>query len=116
MVSETSNSSQAAAALKHRYADLLAAGAELYEVPGTVVHAKVVVADDDVSFGTMNLDAWSLHRDSEIMVLARSAELAAAFEERLFAPDIARARRGTPPAARRERLESALWHTLATLL
>ena len=116
VVSETSNSGQAAAALKHRYADLLAAGAELYEVPGTVVHAKVVVADDEVSFGTLNLDAWSLHRDSEIMVLARSAELAAAFEERLFAPDIARARRGTPPAARRERLESALWHALATFL
>ena len=116
VVSETSNSGQASAALKHRYADLLAAGAELHEVPGTVVHAKVVVADDEVSFGTVNLDAWSLHRDSEIMVLARSAELAAAFEERLFAPDIARARHGTPPTARRERLESALWYTLATLL
>ena len=34
VVSETSNSGQAAAALKHRYADLLAAGAELYEIPG----------------------------------------------------------------------------------
>ena len=77
VVSETSNSSQATAALKHRYAELLAAGAELYEVPGTVVHAKVVVADDEVSFGTVNLDAWSLHRDSEIMLLARSAEVAA---------------------------------------
>ena len=116
VVSETSNSSQAHAALKHRYAELIAAGAELYELPGTVVHAKVVVADDDVSFGTVNLDAWSLHRDSEIMLLARSAELAAVFEERLFEPDIARARRGTPPATRRERLESALWHALATLL
>ncbi|HYI20245.1 MAG TPA: phosphatidylserine/phosphatidylglycerophosphate/cardiolipin synthase family protein [Solirubrobacteraceae bacterium] len=116
VISETSNSSQAAAALKHRYADLLAAGAEIFEVPGTVVHAKVVVADDEVSFGTVNLDAWSLHRDSEIMVLARSAEVAAAFDERLFAPDIARARRGAPPTAPRERLESALWHALATFL
>ena len=75
-----------------------------------------MVADDEVSFGTVNLDAWSLHRDSEIMVLARSAELAAAFEERLFEPDIARARRGTPPAGPRERLESALWYALATFL
>ena len=49
-------------------------------------------------------------------MLARSAELAARFEERLFEPDIARARRGTPPAARRERLESALWYALATFL
>jgi cardiolipin synthase len=116
VVSETSNSSQATAALKHRYADLLEAGAELYEVPGTVVHAKVVVADDEVSFGTVNLDAWSLHRDSEIMLLARSARVAALFEERLFEPDIARARRGTPPQAPRERAESALWHALATFL
>jgi cardiolipin synthase len=116
VVSASSNSSQATAALKHRYADLLAAGAELHEVPGTVVHAKVVVADDTVSFGTLNLDAWSLHRDSELMLLARSAELAARFEERLIEPGIARAHRGTPPDGRRERLRSALWHTLATFI
>ena len=116
VVSQESNSGQATAALKHRYADLLAAGAEIFEVPGTVVHAKVMVADDEVSFGTVNLDAWSLHRDSEIMLLARDAELAERFEERLFAPDIARARRGTPPATPRERARSALWHALATFL
>ncbi|MET0685860.1 MAG: phosphatidylserine/phosphatidylglycerophosphate/cardiolipin synthase family protein [Solirubrobacteraceae bacterium] len=116
IVSATSNSSQAGAALKHRYGELLAAGAELHEIPGTVVHAKVVVADDTVSFGTLNLDAWSLHRDSEIMLLARSAELAEAFEERLIEPGIARAAPGVPPAGGRARLESALWHTLATFL
>jgi cardiolipin synthase len=116
VISQASNSSQATAALKHRYADLLAAGVQLYEVPGTVVHAKVVVADDTVSFGTVNLDAWSLHRDSEIMLLAYSAELAGRFEERLFEPDIARSRRGAPPATGRERMDSALWHALATFL
>ena len=66
--------------------------------PGTVVHAKVVVADDVVSFGTVNLDAWALYRNSEIMMIARSAEAAALFEERLFEPDIARSRRGEPPS------------------
>ena len=45
-------------------------------MPDMVVHAKVVVADDTVSFGTVNLDAWALYRNSEIMILARSAELA----------------------------------------
>ena len=64
---------QASAAFKHHYADLLAAGAEIWELPGTVVHAKVVVADDVVSFGTVNLDAWALYRNSEIMMIARSA-------------------------------------------
>jgi hypothetical protein len=34
IVSATSNSNQAAAALKHRYGELLAAGAELHEIPG----------------------------------------------------------------------------------
>ena len=53
----------------------------------------MIVADDVVSFGTVNLDAWALYRDSEIMMIARSAELAAAFEERLFEPDIARSKR-----------------------
>ena len=106
VVSEVSNNTLATAALKHRYADLRAAGVEVWEVPGTVVHAKVVVADDVVSFGTVNLDAWALYRNSEIVVLARSAELAAAFEERLFEPDIARAAAGIPPTARRERSRS----------
>ena len=90
VVSETSNNAQATAALEHRYADLIAAGVEVWELPGTVVHAKVVVADDVVSFGTVNLDAWALYRNSEIMMIARSAEVAALFEERLFEPDIFR--------------------------
>jgi len=53
----------AAAALRHRYADPAAAGVELWELPGAVVYAKVVVADDVVSFGTVNLDAWALYRN-----------------------------------------------------
>src|SRR5689334_1336780 len=81
LVSETSNNAQASAALRHRYVELAAAGVEVYELPGTVVHAKVVVADDVVSFGTVNLDAWALYRNSEIMMIARSPELAELFEE-----------------------------------
>ena len=34
------------------------------------MHAKVVVADDVVSFGTVNQDAWALYRNSELMMLA----------------------------------------------
>ena len=68
VVSEVSNNAQATAALKHRYAELREAGVELWELPDTVVHAKVVVADDVVSFGTVNLDAWALYRNSEIML------------------------------------------------
>ena len=116
VVAEKSNNPQATAALKHRYADLLAAGVEVWELPGTVVHAKVVIADDVISFGTVNLDAWALYRNSEIMMMARSPEAAALFEERLFEPDIARSKRGEPPSGARARLESRLCDKLAFFL
>jgi hypothetical protein len=63
------------------------------------VHAKVVVADDVVSFGTVNLDAWALYRNSEIMMIARSRDAAALQNERLFEPDIARRNAGSHPRA-----------------
>ena len=116
LVSETSNNAQASAALRHRYAELAEAGVEVWELPDTVVHAKVVVADDLVSFGTVNLDAWALYRNSEIMMIARSRELAELFEERMFEPDIARANRAEPPTGSRERLECWLWDKLTFLL
>ena len=111
-----SNNRQATSALRHRYAELSAAGVELWEVPETVVHAKVVVADDVVSFGTVNLDAWALYRNSEIMMIARSAELAALMEERLFGPDIARSRRGAPPSTLFERVDAWVWDKLSYYL
>jgi cardiolipin synthase len=110
-----SNSALAAAAARHRYAELLAAGAEVWELPGCVVHAKIVVADDLVSIGTVNLDAWALYRNSEIALLARSRELAALVEERLFGPDIARSTRAEPPVGR-ARIAGALAHPLAHYL
>ena len=116
VVSETSNNPQASAALRHRYDDLIAAGVEIWEVPGTVVHAKVVVADDVVSFGTVNLDAWALYRNSEIVMIARSAQTAALFEERLFEPDIARSKPGRPPSGVGESLRSWLWDKLSSFL
>jgi cardiolipin synthase len=116
VVSETSNNRQATAALQHRYGDLLGAGVEIWELPGTVVHAKVVVADDIVSFGTVNLDAWALYRNSEIMMIARSPDAAALFEQRLFEPDIARSKPGRPPSSKNERFQSRLWDKLSPLL
>ena len=116
VVSEKSNASQATAALKHHYADLMAAGAEVWEVPGTVVHAKVVIADDVVSFGTVNLDAWALYRNSEIAMIARSPQATALMRERLFEPDIARSHRGVPPSGSGERFESWLWDKLGSFL
>ena len=116
VVSKTSNNAQATAALKHHYPDLIDAGVEVWEFPGTVVHAKVVVADDVVSFGTVNLDAWALYRNSEIMMIARSADVAALIEERLFEPDIARSAPGEPPSGTHESFEGWFWNKLSRLL
>jgi cardiolipin synthase len=116
VVSETSNNAQASAALRHRYDDLVDAGVEVWELPGTVVHAKVVVADDIVSFGTVNLDSWALYRNSEITMLARSPEAASLLEARLFEPDIARSKAGEPPSGTRDRLEGWLWDKLTYVL
>jgi cardiolipin synthase A/B len=116
VVSEKSNNPQATAALRHHYADLLAAGAEVWELPGTVVHAKVVVADDVISFGTVNLDAWALYRNSEVMMIARSPDAAALLNERLFEPDISRSNRGEPPSGGRDRLQSWLCDKLTYYL
>jgi len=116
VVSEKSNNRQASAALRHQYDDLRAVGAEIWEVPGTVVHAKVVVSDDVVSFGTVNLDSWALYRNSEIAVVARSPEAAALFEQRLFEPDIVRSQVGGPSSGTKEHVESWLWDKLAWFL
>ena len=116
VISQKSNNGQATAALKHRYPDLLDAGVAVWELPDTVVHAKVVVADDVVSFGTVNLDAWALYRNSEITMIARSAETAGLMVERLFEPDIARSIPGEPLSTSDERRQAWLWNKLSHLL
>jgi cardiolipin synthase len=90
VVSAESNNGFATAVAKHHYGRMLEAGVEVWEYPDAVVHAKLVVADDMVQFGTLNFDAWALYRDFELSMLVESAELAALFEERIFGPDIAR--------------------------
>jgi cardiolipin synthase len=116
VVSQKSNNPQATAALQYRYGDLIAAGVEVWELPGTVVHAKVVVADDTVSFGTVNLDSWALYRNSEIAIIARSPAAATLFERRLFEPDIARSDRGQTRSGTGPRLESWFWDKLTFFL
>ena len=98
VVSEESNNGIATASAKHHYGALIDAGAEIWEYPGAVVHAKLVVADDKVQFGTLNFDAWALYRDFELSMLVESEELADLFEERIFGPDIARSNPGEPPS------------------
>ena len=120
VVSAKSNNAQASASFRHRYAELQAAGAEVWELPATVVHAKVVVADETVSFGTVNLDAWALYRNSEIAMLAESAVArgsvrGAAVRARHRALGARPAAGGAPRAARGCGLEPPLHRSLSAL-
>ena len=96
VVSKKSNNKSATAIAKNHYGRLIDAGVEVWEYPGAVVHAKLVVADDIVQFGTLNFDAWALYRDFELSMLVESSELADLFEERIFGPDIARSAPAQP--------------------
>jgi len=116
VVSQSSNNAQATAALKEHYSSLLGAGVRIWEYPGAVVHAKLVVADDTVVFGTVNFDAWSLYRNYEIAMIARSPAAATLFEERVFGPDIARSVPGTPPQGLQARFKDWFWDKLAYFL
>ncbi len=116
VVSEKSNNTQATAALKRHYRPLIDAGAQIWEYPGAVVHAKLVVADNTVVFGTVNFDAWALYRNYEVAMMARSAAAATLFEERVFGPDIAHSHPGKPPTGLRTRLNSWVWDKLAYFL
>ena len=118
LTSERSNNRLAAASLRHRYGDLIAAGVEIWEYPEAVAHGKILIADDWVQFGTVNLDAWALYRNFEIAILAQSVHAVAQFEARVFEPDIARSKRATPTlsSARQRRLARYLWNTLAYFL
>jgi len=116
VVSQTSNNAQATAALKEHYSALIDAGVQIWEYPGAVVHAKIVVADDTVVFGTVNFDAWSLYRNYEIAMMARSPETVALFEERVFGPDIAKSHAGTPPHGLGTKLKDWFWDRLAYFL
>jgi len=101
---------------EYHYGDLIDAGVQIWEYPGAVVHAKVVLADDTVVFGTVNLDAWSLYRNYEVAMMARSAAAVNLFESRLFDPDIARSRVGKPPGGVVAWAKEWFWDKLAYFL
>jgi cardiolipin synthase len=116
LVSEKSNNAQATAAFKHHYGEMLGAGVEIYEYPGAVVHAKLLVADDIVLFGTVNVDAWALYRNYEVAMLARDTETVALFEDRILGPDIAKSGAAKAAAGIGARVQQSLSGRLAYFL
>ena len=81
------------------------------------MHAKVVVADDITIVGTINLDAWALYRNSEIMMIARSPrDRRAARGAALRAGHRPLEARASRRPGTRERFQSWLWDKLSSFL
>jgi len=71
---------------------LLAAGAEIREIPG-MAHGKVLVVDGRRGWiGTSNLDDLSLRKIHELDVLFDDAAVGASARRLIFEPDVARSR------------------------
>jgi cardiolipin synthase len=116
VVAEDSNNVYAEAALSHHYGKLIDAGAEIWEYPDAVIHGKVLVADDQVVFGTVNLDAWALYRDFEFGLIVDDHDTVELFERRLFEPDVARSNPARPPTGLRDRSSAWVWDKLSYFL
>ncbi len=75
------------------YASLLREGIEIYELEGTVLHAKVMLIDDNWAVvGSANLDQRSFHRNYEVNVIVDSADFGSQVAE-IINKDLARSRR-----------------------
>jgi cardiolipin synthase len=82
-------------ASRHAYERLLQRGIELYEYQPTMMHAKVLVADNAWSmFGSANFDNRSLELNDEMNVAVSSRDVAARFM-RDFEQDLTRSTRIT---------------------
>jgi cardiolipin synthase len=94
---------QAAAAFRHHYPRLLAAGARILAHP-EMAHAKVVRADDTVMIGGCNLDALSLYKNWELNVEFRDPSVAEAVGRDIFDPFEAMSSPVDPSGTRLRRL------------
>jgi cardiolipin synthase len=102
------------------YPDLLAAGIRLYEYQPTILHAKSVVIDDDLSIvGSANIDVRSFRLNFEASCLARSKPLAHRLLD-LFARNLQHSREITHDDLRRRsylvQLGDAAAHLLSPLM
>jgi cardiolipin synthase A/B len=95
-------------AFVHHYDALLAAGVEIWEYPA-VVHAKVIVSDDRVLVGTLNLDAFALYRNPEMGLLFDDEVVAGRFVSTLFEPDIAMSTPGRAASGRLRRVRNRVF-------
>jgi cardiolipin synthase len=90
------NHKMAAASARRLYARLMAAGAEIHEWRGMMVHAKTAVADGEISLvGSSNLDPLSMTRNYELNLVIADADTGARMDA-MFEKDLSGARRIDP--------------------
>ena len=80
-------------AARMHYAELLAAGVEVYEYRHRMSHAKVFIADDVTVIGSANLNRTSFENHYEVAAILHDEAFTRDFRTRLFDVDLPRSRR-----------------------
>jgi cardiolipin synthase len=102
-------------ALRHQYGRLFDAGVRVFEYE-TIIHAKVIVADDTVVIGTINLDAWALYRNNEVALLIEDPSVADDAERVLVDDALSRSVPAEEADGRWDRIRGWFWDKLVYLL
>ena len=110
-----SNVTQARDAAEHNYGDLFEAGVKVYEHE-TIIHSKVIVADNRVMVGTINFDSWALYRNHEIALLFDDAGVAADARQILMDDAISRSTPAQLPEGYWNRFQDWFWDKLVYFL
>jgi cardiolipin synthase len=98
------------------YADLLAAGIELYEFQGGLLHAKTLTVDGEVSLiGSANMDRRSLDLNFENNILLRDAGITQQIYQRQQ-DYLGQSRRVSAEEVAAWSLPGRLWNNVAALL
>jgi phosphatidylserine/phosphatidylglycerophosphate/cardiolipin synthase-like enzyme len=74
-----------------------------------IMHAKVIIADDTVVIGTINLDAWALYRNNEIAIMFTDPVVAADARAVLVEDALSRAASAKLPEGRWNRIQDWFW-------
>jgi cardiolipin synthase A/B len=105
----------AKAAVRHWFAALVAAGADVREHP-EMAHAKVVLSNDTVLVGTANLDALSLRQNWEMQLRIEDPAIADEFARDLFDRDVELTTPAVMPHGLKDRVVNALMSAASPIL
>lgn len=115
VVPGNSNNPPAQDALTHNYGRLFDAGVRVFEYE-TIIHAKVIVADDALVIGTINLDAWALYRNHEVALVIEDPAVADDAERVLVGDALSRSVPAEEADGRWDRLRGWFWDKLVYVL